>query len=275
MFGTEGSDTDRPGIEEQYASAVGSSNLRVGNDSNIRTPGDMIAAAGMNKHRTGLALRRLLTEWDAAQHPVPMPAEAVKALAETLPVEPPTLRTMEPNPHAGLVRVERRGKVEYCKPMEAAQREADAWHSHEVGILLQSLKSLPSVRAALVYEAESHGLAEPGTGIHLASAVLHWWLDPICPACSGRKRMLVEGTGRIGAKACKECRVLKSDPEGTGLRKVPHGWRGQKLVDHIGLCLKTAAGDLWQGARSIERSADNRKSRDDEQKRLDARKLIC
>jgi hypothetical protein len=82
MFGNDGNENEKPQVGEVYAAACGSSNLQVGNDSTIRTPGDIVAAAGMNKHRTGLALMRLRTEWDRSAKPKAMTAAQIEALAQ-------------------------------------------------------------------------------------------------------------------------------------------------------------------------------------------------
>jgi hypothetical protein len=249
MFANDGIDDEKRGIEEQYATAVGSSNLRVGNDPTIRTSGDMIAAAGMNKHRMGLALRRLMTEWDRSAKAKPLTPAQVEVLARSLPTEPaavkgpyvgPMPHQPRPNQHAGMVREEVDGKDRYRLPMEIAQEQADAWHAHERGLLFLSMKSLPAIRAALVFQVESREWADPGEGVHVVAAVLQWWLDRTCPTCAGRKLKVIAGTGRTGSKACSTCK-------GTGESKVPHGWRGRRLVGYISECTTAAARELSEG----------------------------
>lgn len=255
MFDGTDNDDRKPEIEEQYATAVGSSNLRVGNDPSIRTPGDLIAAAGMNKHRMGLALRRLMTEWDRSPKPEPFTPAQVEKLARSLPTEPATVKhplfgpmpkPPRPNPHAGLVHEEAGGRDRFRTPMEVAQEMAAAWHAHEHVLLLLSLRSLPTIRAALVSEAEARGWAEPGAGVHLVAAVLEWWLCPNCPTCSGRKLRVVAGTGRTGSKACSACK-------GSGERKLPHGWQGRRLLSYMNECRTAAARDLSEGSFAHQR----------------------
>jgi hypothetical protein len=97
MFGNDGNENEKPQVGEVYAAACGSSNLQVGNDSTIRTPGDIVAAAGMNKHRTGLALMRLRTEWDRSAKPKPMTPAQIEALAQSLKTgQPATIHTSAP-----------------------------------------------------------------------------------------------------------------------------------------------------------------------------------
>jgi hypothetical protein len=271
MLDGNSGENDKPSVEEQYATAVGSSNLRVGNDSSIRTPGDLIAQAGMNKHRMGLALRRLMTEWDATPKPPPMEPKRIEAMAAKLAREEPTMRLpiallpeqiaavqasgyqagrweaflTVPNPHVGKVRVETDGKVSYLQAMVAANQQARDWHAHELGLLFQRLKSLPAVREALVFHAEA-SICEPGEGVHLVCAVLQWWLNPTCPMCAGRKLKVVAGTGRTSSKACGLCK-------GSGERKVPHGWQGRRLLSYMNECRNKAAKDLSAGTFAHQR----------------------
>lgn len=236
MFDGNSGENEKPCVEEQYATAVGSSNLRVGNDSNIRTPGDLIAQAGMNKHRMGLALRRLMTEWDSSARAVSMPAKQVEALS----------RTYHKLPNGLVLAKGKDGKDEEVLPLVRAQREAEDWHAHELGVLFQRLKSLPAVREALVLHAESM-ICEPGEeGVHLVCAVLQWWLHPTCPTCAGRKLKVIAGTGRTSSKACGLCK-------GTGERKLPHGWQGRKLLSYMNECRNKAARDLSAGTFAHQR----------------------
>lgn len=229
----DGHDNDKPQIGEVYATASGSSNLRVGNDSTIRTPGDIVAAAGMNKHRTGLALMRLRTEWDKSAKPkAPTPAQ-IEALAKTLKVEPST------SPHAGLVREEVEDVVRYRLPLAVAQEQAAAWYEHEQRLLLQSLKTLPLIRDGLTHWLRAEDAQ------HVVPQVLLWWLDPKCPACGGVGLKVVEGTGRTSGKACREC---KGRSLVAGERRVPHGGVGRRLVGYINECVGHAARELKEGA---------------------------
>lgn len=216
-----------PTLEEQYAVAVGSSNLRVRLDR--RTVADMVIAAGMNPHRLGMALRRLVTEWDAVGKPAPLNARNIEDMAAKY----------TRIPGSGLVLVigqDRDGNEveEHLIPLVAAKREADRWHAHELGLLFQRLKTLPEVRNALVYEAAAMNLEGPE---HVVGAVLQWWLNPICPVCLGVKKKVVQGTGRTGSKDCRECK-------GEGQRKLPHGYAGRKVLSYMQHCQRQAVADL-------------------------------
>ena len=251
-------------VEESYATSADSSNLRV--TVHRRTGIDMVIAAGYNPHRMGLAFMRLMTEWDASAKPQPMTPEQIKQLAATLEIEPATIEldvpmTPEqiehtiaelaieparlkgtlwtavvtvPNPHAGLVRTVSRGKVSYRLPLAVAVERAEQWHSHELGLLMQRMKSLPFVRDGMLQEARSQGWEEPE---HMVAAVLQWWLHKTCEACHGSKFRVIAGTGRTGSKACSKCK-------GSGERKPPHGWQGRKLLVYINVCRVAAIQGL-------------------------------
>jgi hypothetical protein len=216
-----------PSVEEMYSTAVGSSNLRVEGDR--RNVADMVIAAGMNPHRLGLALRRLATEWDAVGKPPPPDERNIEAMAAKYPRIPGT----------GLVlvsRIEDNGDFssEQLLPLVAAKREADQWYAHELGLLFQRLKTLPAVRSALMFEAQSWSLEGAE---HVVAAVLQWWLQPRCPACKGVKKKVVLGTGRTSSKDCRTCK-------GSGEAKVPHGSVGRKLQRYIQGCERASASGL-------------------------------
>lgn len=277
---SNGNESDKPGVEEQYLTAAATSNLRVGNDSNIRTPGDMIAAAGMNRHRTGLALLRLRTEWDGAEKPEAPSAKSIEALAASLTREPAALRVLVPmtaeqieqvkaelavdpakfkgqrwdaalsvpNPNAGLVRVEADGKVAYRLPLAVAKDKARAQHQNAMSDLVESMKGLSAVRDGLV-----HWLGKED-GVHVVAAVLLWWLDPWCPTCSGSGVRVVAGTGGRSSGKCSDCKGISAN---AGERRIPHGGLGKRVLSQINDCLKNAKVDLGQGAFRQVRTGKN------------------
>lgn len=264
MFESTDDPNPPPTVEESYATSAGASNLRV--TVHHRTGIDAVIAAGMNQHRTGLALMRLMTEWDSSAKPQPMTPKQIEHLAVRLEIEPAikrvtvpmtqeqiaqtvaelgiepsklkgfawTAAVMVPNPHAGLVRTESRGKVAYRLPLVVAVEQAAQWHSHELGLLLQRMKSLPLVREGLAFEARSQGWEDPE---HIVASVLQWWLHKTCPVCSGSKFKVIAGTGRTGSKACSKCK-------GSGERTPPHGWQGRKLLTYINICRVAAIQGL-------------------------------
>lgn len=207
----------KPDIGERYTSAVASSNLKV--EAEKRTPADMVIAAGMNRQRLGMALRRLSTEWDSQAKPKKASPEILAAM------------------QAAYVKLDT-GMVVYkgqiITPAMAAHREAAEWFAHELGLVFQRLKTLQEVRAALVHWGAEKGIEGPE---HVVGSVIQWWLDPVCPACSGVKYRIIQGTGRTGSKTCPECK-------GSGERKIPHGVHGRVVLNYIGNCLNVSASDL-------------------------------
>jgi hypothetical protein len=254
MFGNDGNENEKPQVGEVYAAACGSSNLQVGNDSTIRTPGDIVAAAGMNKHRTGLALMRLRTEWDRSAKPKPMTPAQIEALAQSLktgsagdnPYFGPVPQPARPNPHAGLVREQINGKERFRLPMVVAHEQAAAWHEHEQRLLLQNLKTMPLIRDALTHWL----VAEEGR--HVVAQVLLWWLDPKCAVCGGSGLRVVAGTGgRSAGKPCGEC---KGKSLVAGERRIPHGGVGRRLVSYINECVGHAQRELREGTSLWKRT---------------------
>ena len=216
-----------PTIEEGYATAIGSSNLKHDPDR----PGavQMIIAAGINPHTLGKALMRLRTEWDASAKPAPPEVEHVKALASTYKKEKSGLVLVPKAVPAGA-----KAEMEEVTPMVAAQREADAWHELELGRLLQRLKTLPFVRDELVRWAADQGIEGAS---HVVAAALLWWLGHRCPACKGVQKKVVQGTGRTSAKDCTKCK-------GTGETRIPHGFLGRKVIGYMSHSLSNARGHL-------------------------------
>jgi hypothetical protein len=243
----DGNDSDeRRGTEEVYAGAISTGSTRVGNDHTIRTPGDVIAAAGMNKHRMGLALARLASEWNSGATPKPKPDPDVKALARQT-----AERRWARAPFVFL-------PIVHAEDVKAAEREAErqikeagAWQEQEHGLRLQRLKTLPLVRAGLLAYVTSRGWEG---GEHLVAAVIQRFLSPVCSACEGRGLRVIPGTNRTGKKACGECK-------GSGETKVPHGGCGRALLNHMKACTATAARDLREGAYRLRRSGANEASR--------------
>jgi hypothetical protein len=256
---------ERAGVAEQYAAACGSSNLRVGNDPTIGTPGDMIAAAGMNKHRMGLALRRLLTEWDAAMRKrelQPLSIREIEALARSLRVEPASSpardsqsrikradgggRLMVPNPNAGLHAERVGGKEQFRLPLVVAHEMAVRIQVQRLTDAIGRLKSLPTVRDGLIYEFN-----DP----HVVARVIEWWLAPKCGKCEGRGEKVLPGTKTTTGKPCKDCR-------GTGEQDPPHGVAGMRIANYIKGSLSAAAHELRSGFHGWKREADEQGRRD-------------
>jgi hypothetical protein len=246
-----------PTVEERYSTSVTASNLRIDTREGARGAGDMMIAAMMNPFRMGLALTRLASEWDRSAKPRPLSPAAVELLAKSIEVEPATIYVhdpeapdirIRPNPNAGLVREFVGGEVRYRTPIVVANEQAQAWHAHELGLLFQRLKTLPTVRAGLVAEFRRRAQGSwhapqvyPWERVdavpHIVAAVLEWWLHKTCPACQGVKFKVVQGTRRTSNMACTKCK-------GSGELKIPHGHLGRRVVSYINACRAEAIGDL-------------------------------
>lgn len=270
---------DGGSIDEAYQGAVNSSNLRVGNDHTLPTPGDMVAAAGMNKHRTGLALLRMRTEWGSAARPIPPTPEQITEHARALTPEGPILYIPIPmtkeqiekakkdagleesklrgvswcgvleidNPYAGKVRVQHTDRVEYQLPLKVARRERWRWYEHDVKLALMTMRTLPTLRAALVHHAQSQEWECDETVI---ADVLLWWLDPKCRTCGGNREEVVAGTGRTNGRICSKCKATGLERQGDP----PGGRIGVKIANHINACLQAARQELGEGAKRMRRT---------------------
>ena len=205
-------------VDEGYASACASSDLRVEADRN--GDADYVIAAGMNQSRFGALLLRLVTEWDRAEKPKrPTPA-FVEALARTY----------------------RYASVREC--LDAARIEAFGWYARELEVLAAKMKTLPQARRELALHAQKLGI--PG-GDAVAPAILGWWLMQQCPVCLGVKEQAIPGTGRLSGKLCRTC-------QGSGVSQVPHGAEGRKLANHLDYCVARARIDIKNRLRKFSRN---------------------
>lgn len=267
-------DEKKPSVTETYAAAIAGGNTKVGRDPGIRTSGDIVAAAGMSRYRMGLALNRLLSEWNAgATPPTVAKSPDAKTLAKQAAVDRVDKGIIASEEEYGGMRVawkkDRRAAAPVQKhEMEWAQAEARRlaaqctdWHFHENQLRFQRLKTLPEVRAGLLFWVQQKGWEGAE---HLVAAILRHFLAPVCPSCRGSGLLMVPGTlGRTIAKRCKEC----EDSSERGRRNVPYGGRGHRMLEYMQVCLNTAAFDLREGAfrmwRRNEHERGNQRARDD------------
>lgn len=213
---------DKPDVSERYASATHTSNLRVEMDAERHSDVDILVAASWSASRIGGALMRLHTEFDGSQHPRRMSKEAIRALAATLPVPKDC--------PAG-----RKSAFQLAE----ARKTADQWYRHEVGLLLSRLKTMPAVRQQLTIKAMDWRSNDP---LDLATSLLVWWLDRVCPVCHGTKWQIVAGTGRHSGKACHVC-------NGSGEAPIPHEQDGRKMANFIDDCVLRWRSSTKQGLR--------------------------
>lgn len=204
---------DQITTDERYTSATHSSNLRV----EAARPGDVdvLIAMGMSPSRLGAALLRLHSEWDGASRPRRMTQAAIDAYAATLGGKPD-------------------------ERARQARADADMWHGHELAMMLGRVKSLPAVRHQLTMVADRYRIEHAA---RIASAVLLWWLDPICLECHGQEREQIKDTPILSDVACPVCR-------GSGRKVLPHGDAGRKLMDCIDGAIDAARVSLKKRLRN-------------------------
>lgn len=257
MLATE---TDQKTVMESYAGAAATSNMRVGNDAGVRTPGDLIAAAGMNKHRFGLAIGRMVTEWDAGAVPKQVAAPDAKALAKAAAdsrlereiANSPKMPRDKREAYRAANIVEK-ADVEFAEAeLRRLQARSTDWQMEEHRLRFQRLKTLPAVRRALIQWATARGWDDAE---HIAGPVIQRFLSPVCHKCKGRMFQVVPGTSRTGKKPCGECK-------GSGEAKVPHHGKGKAMLGHMWASVKTAAADLREGGYRRTRSLGNQIDRE-------------
>lgn len=195
---------DRRTIEESYASATASSDLRCDTREGApRSDTDLLIAAGWSPSRIGAALLRLHTEWDGAEH-------------------------LRPATGADFAQAARaRQPVAQGQTPAAARAQAEklaAGHNHQQAKLLMShLKTMPVVREQLTLQLLKWKVEDAE---QVAGALLRWWLAPNCHACHGRKFEVIPDTGRLSSKHCKPCGA-------TGKLRIPHGDAGRRLANFM------------------------------------------
>lgn len=206
-------------VEEGYASACASSDLRVEADRN--GDADYMIASGMNRSRFGSLLLRFVTEWDRAEKPRKPTPQVIDALARAYPVV--------------------QGKPTVRERLEMARSEAFGWYANELELLAGKLKTLPQVSTQLGIYAAMSGIGDFETKV---PAVIGWWVHQRCALCSGVKEKAIPDTGRLSGIACRAC-------QGTGMSPVPFGAEGRSLANYMDDCVRRARNDIGQRLHSL------------------------
>ncbi|PUA95505.1 hypothetical protein C8C99_0305 [Acidovorax sp. 107] len=202
---------DRRTIEESYASATASSDLRCDTREGApRSDTDLLIAAGWSPSRIGAALLRLHTEWDGAEHLRPA---AGADFAQAARARQPVALSQTP-PMARAV----------------ADKLAAEFNHQQAKLLMSRLKTMPVVREQLTLQLLKWKVEDAE---QVAGALLRWWLAPNCHACHGRKFEVIPDTGRLSSKHCKPCGA-------TGKLRIPHGEAGRKLANFMDDCVHRA-----------------------------------
>lgn len=206
---------ERRTIEESYASATASSDLRCDTREGApRSDTDLLIAAGWSPSRIGAALLRLHTEWDGAEHLRPATGAD---FAEAARARQPVALTQTPS----MARV-------------VADKLAAEFNRQQAKALMSHLKSMPAVREQLTLQLLKWKVEDAE---QVAGSLLRWWLAPNCHACHGRKFEVIPDTGRLSSKQCKPCGA-------TGKLRIPHGEAGRKLANWMDDCVGIARNSI-------------------------------
>lgn len=109
---------------------------------------------------------------------------------------------------------------------------ASGWSPNRIGAALMRLHSKPTrdnldkVHTQVALEANRLNIANPDA---VASDVLAWWLNRICPTCFGRKFDKIENTPSLSDIECPKC-------HGSGEKTIPHGKAGKIMADWLDWC---------------------------------------
>lgn len=95
----------------------------------------------------------------------------------------------------------------------------------------RQLRSLGDVRTAMLAWAHQDRRAQPED---LVAAVLAWWLDKTCKACSGTKWITRENKPK---QPCGTC-------HGSGEARIPHGDDGRAQLAYMESCLYRARASI-------------------------------
>lgn len=195
---------DRRTIEESYASATASSDLRCDTREGApRSDTDLLIAAGWSPSRIGAALLRLHTEWDGAEHL--RPATGADFAQDARAREPVA------------------GRQTPAAARAQAEKLAGEHNHQQAKLLMAHLKTMPVVREQLTLHLLKWKVEDAE---QVAGALLRWWLAPNCHACHGRKFEVIPDTGRLSSKHCKPCGA-------TGKLRIPHGEAGRRLANFM------------------------------------------
>ncbi len=123
-------------------------------------------------------------------------------------------------------------RVEADKHGDADVMIAAGWSASRIGGALMRLHTKPTrdnlalVHVQVALEADRLNLEHPDA---VASAVLSWWLDRVCPECHGRKFDRIVNTPSLSDIECPAC-------HGSGEKKIPNGSVGKRLVSWLDEC---------------------------------------
>lgn len=112
---------------------------------------------------------------------------------------------------------------------------ASAWAPGHIGGALMRLHTRPTrdglaeVHTQVAMEADRLNIANPDA---VASAVIAWFLDRVCPECHGRKFDTIKDTPSLSAIECPKC-------HGSGEKTIPKGESGRIMAAWLDRCKAT------------------------------------
>ncbi len=200
-------------VAERVISACNASSLKV----NVNTRGsvDTLIAMGWSEHQFGMALQRLVSEYDGVTKPKPLSHDHMVSLVLTYRADKKVKRT-----------------TKECEAL--AKAEAARWLSNEKALFLPRLKTLSAVIQHLTVYAAKGMIQEPQ---QRATVSISYWLDKKCDHCTGRKFELIPDAPSLSAKPCWHC-------QGAGEKAMPYGQIGHRLVGYLEKCAGYAAADV-------------------------------
>lgn len=219
---------EKRGVEEQYASATTTSDMRVVVDSEKQGDAETIIAAGMSKSVAGACFMRLHSEWSRSEKPRLPSAQAVRKLAESLTFD----QLVKMRADLGLASIGNLRPSAVVAQM-AAEAQAKAWYVAEVEMLLGKLQSFRAAKGHLLSHLESWSTHPEALQEQISVEALVWWLDKQCKVCNGTKYEVAPGSNRQNGKPCKACR-------GTGESKIPRADAGRMLANYLDDCVQIA-----------------------------------
>lgn len=274
-----GNDTERPTLAETYAGAVSAGASRPGAHST--KPADLIGAAGMSPYRMGTALMRLVSEWQSGAVPRQGEVPDAKVLAQQAAVARVDSGIQAAEEEYGGMRIgakadRRAAAVPMKHEAEFAHAEhrrllaqSTDWNLAEAKLRFQRLKTLPTVRAALLHWVQQKDWEN---GEQLVAGVLQYFLSPKCPTCGGSGVREFAGNNRRGAgKPCTACRARKDAGQIKVMGEMPipgHG-RGRALLQYLTQCTGQAAHDMREGAHRLHRRNEEDRARQKQREQVE------
>lgn len=215
-------DTEKPTVDERLARSGNSSDLTV--KAGQYNDADVLIAAGWTPSVLGRRLLALHSEWDGAARPRMLTAAEIERIAAQLPAQV----------MVDVVNREGARMKKLVPRLVAAKQQADQWLDLERARLYGRLKSFPIARDVLSEWCALKGVENPRAKVE---SILAWWLDHICPRCSGTKYQVVPGTNR---QSNRTCRLAPDGCGGSGEKALPHGGDGRLIEAYMVECISRA-----------------------------------